>query len=203
MEEIHDIFVSYSAKDGELISRKVANALHDIGYSVYHNTDKNHKGKLPERIRRAVENCKDFLLIVTENCLDRLVMDDNSGKPDWVKEELLEAIECGKNIIPIMIESVDWPVDLSGLSDETASLIRDLSYRENIRLPVNFEKAPPFILLCGKLDSEPNDSSALIEGVFDTFISYLILLKKKYGELGCSNVKKLLNQLIDETDKIL
>lgn len=156
MEETFDIFISYRVKDGELISQKVANALKDMGFSVYHNTDKNHKGKFPDRIRIAVDNCKDFLLIVTENCLDRLVRDDNSGNPDWVKEELLEAIDCGKNIIPVMIENIDWPKDLSGLSDETASLIRNLSYLENIRLPVNFEQEPPLILLCGKLDSKPN-----------------------------------------------
>lgn len=54
-----------------------------------------------------------------------------------------------------MIETIEWP-HLSGLSDEAASLIRDLSLRENIRLPVIFEKEPPLILLCGKLDSKPN-----------------------------------------------
>ena len=42
--EIFDIFVSYRCKDGELISKKVANALKEMSYSVYHNTDKNHKG---------------------------------------------------------------------------------------------------------------------------------------------------------------
>ena len=184
-EEIYDIFVSYRVKDGELISRKVANALKDMGFSVYHNTDKNHKGKFPDRIRRAVQNCKDFLLIVTENCLDRLVRDDNSGNPDWVKEELLEAIGCGKNIIPVMVESIDWPKDLSGVSDETASFIRNLSYLENIRLPVNFEQAPPLILLCGKLDSKPNAGGAF---------------RYQKSNPKYIDVKKLLDQLIDEAN---
>ena len=184
-EEIYDIFVSYRVKDGELISRKVANALKDMGFSVYHNTDKNHRGKFPDRIRRAVENCKDFLLMVTENCLDRLVRDDNSGNPDWVKEELLEAIGCGKNIIPVMVESIDWPKDLSGVSDETASFIRNLSYLENIRLPVNFEQAPPLILLCGKLDSKPNAGGAF---------------RYQKSNPKYIDVKKLLDQLIDEAN---
>ena len=152
--EIFDIFVSYRFKDGELISKKVANALKDMGYSVYHNTDRNHKGKFPERLKKAIDNSKDFLLIVTENCLERLVASNDPGEPDWVKEELLEAIEQRKNIIPVMIADIDWP-HLSGLSDEAASLIRDLSVRENIRLPFNFEQEPPLILLCGKLDSKP------------------------------------------------
>ena len=154
-DEIFDIFVSYRFKDGELISKKVANALKDMGYSVYHNTDRNHKGKFPDRLKRVISNSKDFLLIVTENCLERLIKDNDSGETDWVKEELLEAIEQRKNIIPVMIADVDWP-HLSELSDDAASLIRDLSVRENIRLPFNFEQEPPLILLCGKLDAKPN-----------------------------------------------
>lgn len=154
-DEIFDVFVSYRFKDGELISRKVADALKDMGYSVYHNSDRNHRGKFPDRLRRVIDNSRDFLLIVTENCLERLIADKDSDSPDWVKEELLEAVAQRKNIIPVMIESIEWP-HLSGLSDEAASLISDLSLRENIRLPVNFEKEPPLILLCGKLDSKPN-----------------------------------------------
>ena len=187
-EEIYDIFVSYRVKDGELISRKVANALKDMGFSVYHNTDKNHKGKFPDRIRRAVQNCKDFLLIVTENCLDRLVRDDNLGNPDWVKEELSEAIERGKNIIPVMIEGIDWPKDLSGVSDETASFIRNLSYLENIRLPVNFEQEPPLILLCGKLDSKPNADGAFRHQKYDPkYIDVNALLAQLNHEANSGN----------------
>lgn len=154
-EEIFDVFVSYRYKDGELISRKVAEALKDMGYSVYHNSDRNHRGKFPDRLRRVIDNSRDFLLIVTENCLERLIADKDSDSPDWVKEELLEAIAQRKNIIPVMIESIEWP-HLSGLSNEATSLIRDLSLRENIRLPMNFEQEPPLILLCGKLYSKPN-----------------------------------------------
>ncbi|MBQ6772874.1 MAG: toll/interleukin-1 receptor domain-containing protein [Synergistaceae bacterium] len=155
IDEFCDIFVSYRFKDGELISQKVADALKDMGYSVYHNTDRNHKGTFPDRLKRVISNSKDFLLIVTENCLERLIADSDPDSPDWVKEELQEAMKLGKNIIPVMIEGIDWP-HLAGLSEEAASLINYLSRRENIKLPFNFEKEPPLILLCGKLDSKPN-----------------------------------------------
>ena len=70
--EIFDVFVSYKfKKDGELISRKIADALKDMGYSVYHNSDRNPRGKFPDRLRRVIDNSRDFLLIVTENCLER------------------------------------------------------------------------------------------------------------------------------------
>ena len=51
-DEIFDVFVSYRFKDGELISRNFANALKDMGYSVYHNSEKNHKGKFPDRLKK-------------------------------------------------------------------------------------------------------------------------------------------------------
>ncbi len=155
-ETFADVFVSYRFSDGELISRKVANALKDMGYSVYHNSDANHRGKFPERLKTAIRKAKDFLLIVTKDCLSRLIADDASDGPDWVKEELLEARRRKKSIIPVMIDSVDWPKNFSGLSSEATSLVRDLSVRENIRLPVNFEQESPLILLCGKLDSKRN-----------------------------------------------
>lgn len=85
-EGVFDVFVSYRFKDGELISRKVADALKDMGYSVYHNTDRKHKGKFPKRLKRVIDKSKDFLLIVTENCLERLMADKDSGETDWVKE---------------------------------------------------------------------------------------------------------------------
>lgn len=155
-ETFADIFVSYRFSDGELISRKVANALKDMGYSVYHNSDANHRGKFPERLKTAIRKAKDFLLIVTKDCLSRLIADDASDGPDWVKEELSEARKRKKSIIPVMIDSVDWPKNYSVLSSEAADLVRDLSVRENIRLPVNFEQESPLILLCGKLDSKRN-----------------------------------------------
>jgi len=155
-ETFADVFVSYRFSDGELISRKVANALKDMGYSVYHNSDANHRGKFPERLKTAIRKAKDFLLIVTKDCLSRLIADDASDGPDWVKEELLEARRRKKSIIPVMIDNIDWPKNFSGLSSEAADLVRDLSVRENIRLPVNFEQESPLILLCGKLDSKRN-----------------------------------------------
>lgn len=155
-ETFADVFVSYRFSDGELISRKVANALKDMGYSVYHNSDRNHRGKFPERLKTAIRKAKDFLLIVTKDCLSRLIADDASDGPDWVKEELSEARRRKKSIIPVMIDNIDWPKNFSVLSSEAADLVRDLSVRENIRLPVNFEQESPLILLCGKLDSKRN-----------------------------------------------
>ena len=74
-----------------------------------------------------IDNAKDFLLIVTEKCLERLIDSIDSDGIDWVKKELSEAILQKKNIIPVMIANVDWPKTLSSLTDEAVSLIRNLS----------------------------------------------------------------------------
>ena len=192
-DEIFDVFVSYRVKDGELISRKVANALKEMGYSVYHNTDKNHKGRFPDRLKRVIDNANDFLLIVTENCLERLIESSDSGGTDWVKEELLEAIERKKNIIPVMIADVDWPKDYSGLSNNAASLIRDLSVRENIRLPVNFEQEPPLILLCGKMNSRRNAGGTFRNQKYSPkYIDMNLLLTRLQDEANNGNPAAML-----------
>jgi TM2 domain-containing membrane protein YozV len=54
-----------------------------------------------------IDNCKDFLLICSENSLDRC---NNDG--DWVRLEIAHALEKGKNIIPVMLRGFAFPETL-------------------------------------------------------------------------------------------
>lgn len=56
--------------------------------------------------------CKDFLLILPSNALDRCI-----NKDDVYLGEIKRALEKGKNIIPIMLNGFTWTEDFSKISE--------------------------------------------------------------------------------------
>ena len=103
-----DIFISYREEDGRDFAKRLSEDLKKIGYSVYFNPDEKRSGSFPDQIREAILECKDFLLILTRACLDRLLRCDDV---DWVREELITAREHDKHIVPILVEGVKMPSD--------------------------------------------------------------------------------------------
>ena len=86
-----DIFISYKNDgEGRYFAEKLSNTLKDMGFSVYYNTDEHYAGNFPNRLREAVERCTDFLLVLTQACLDQL---KSYEKVDWVREEISIAKE--------------------------------------------------------------------------------------------------------------
>ena len=89
-----DIFISYKNDgEGRYFAEKLSNTLKDMGFSVYYNTDEHYAGNFPNRLREAVERCTDFLLVLTQACLDQL---KSYEKVDWVREEISIAKENQK-----------------------------------------------------------------------------------------------------------
>ncbi len=116
-----DIFISYKNDgEGRYFAKGLSGLLKSIGYEVYYNLDEQHSGKFPDRLRNAVEGCKDFLLVLTASCLEQLMRHD---KIDWVREELLTAYENSKNIIPLLIPGVTMPKDKSKMPEDLQFLL--------------------------------------------------------------------------------
>ena len=148
-----DIFISYKNDgEGNNFAARICSDLERLGYEVYYNPNEQHAGSFPDRLKNAVESCKDFLLIVTQPCLEQLMRHD---KIDWIREELLTAYRSNKNIIPLLMPGVsmpkdkeDMPEDLRFLPDKDAVSVfepYDKSPFENIvgwmkSLPINKEK---------------------------------------------------------------
>ena len=62
-----DIFISYKNDgEGRYFAEKLSNTLKEQGFSVYYNPDEQHSGSFPDRLREAVENCRDFLLVLSQ-----------------------------------------------------------------------------------------------------------------------------------------
>ncbi len=145
-----DIFISYKNDgEGRYFAEKVSNTLKEQGFSVYYNPDEQHAGSFPERLRKAVENCKDFLLVLSQACLDQLIRNE---KVDWVREEILTARENGKNIVPLLVPGVTMPKDKDDMPED----LEFLPHEEAVNIFVPFDKSPLERLLV-YIKSEPAD----------------------------------------------
>ena len=102
------IFLSYHRNDGEgnNFAARLKDDLDRCGYSVYFNSHERKAGEFPLRLKTAIEHCKDFILILSTACVERLRRNE---AVDWVREEVLYAKSVKKNIIPILLDNVTMP----------------------------------------------------------------------------------------------
>lgn len=99
----YDIFISYrrTAYDtANLIAEKLRNA----GYKVFFDVDTLTGGKFNEQLLDVIQNCKDVIVVLSEDALERCNQPD-----DWVRKEVVFAMEHHKNIIPVMLDGFSWP----------------------------------------------------------------------------------------------
>ena len=71
-------------------------------YSTYERHYSHILEKAQELLRR-IDECRDFILILSEGALDRCVDPSAVASADWVRCELAYALEKNKNIVPIML----------------------------------------------------------------------------------------------------
>lgn len=114
----YDIFISYRRKGaGAGVAGELQSKLENLGFKVFIDVDKIGSGVFPDQIKHAIEECKDFLLVLSPGTLDRCVEEE-----DWVRREILMAQEFGKNIIGvglpgfIMPEAEALPTSLQSLA---------------------------------------------------------------------------------------
>ena len=141
MSANNDIFISYKNDgEGNNFAARLCLDLEQLGYDVYYNPNEQHAGSFPDRLRNAVRGCKDFLLVVTQPCLDQLMRYE---KIDWIREELLIAHENGKNIIPLLMPGVSFPKDKEDMPEP----LRFLPDKDAITMTDTYTKSPMSFLL--------------------------------------------------------
>lgn len=105
----YDIFISYRREGGREIARTIKLALEARGYSsIFFDYNSLRDGAFNEAIISAIQNCKDFILVLSDGAMDRC-----SNEDDWVAREIRTAIASGCKIIPVKVNQGDWswPVD--------------------------------------------------------------------------------------------
>ena len=92
----YDIFISYRRVGGKDKARSLKSELERRGYHVFLDFDDLKDSVFDKRIMDAIDEAPIFLIILSENSLDRCKYDD-----DWVRKEIEYANFKDKHIIPI------------------------------------------------------------------------------------------------------
>lgn len=101
------IFISYRREGGYGNAQSIYDRLTNDGYECFLDTEKLGSGTLDNALRKIIEECEDFLLVLPLNGLNRC-----SNPEDWVRKEIEHAVKYNKNIVPIMEQGFEFPNDL-------------------------------------------------------------------------------------------
>lgn len=100
MEKKYDIFISYRRDGGAQYARILQLMLLQRGYRVFLDYDELSDGKFGNHIKDAIEHSSIFMIILSNNSLRRCKNED-----DWVRKEILYALELEKLFIPVNPDS--------------------------------------------------------------------------------------------------
>jgi len=114
MSKKFEIFISYRRKGGYDTAKLLYDRLRIDGYSVSFDIDTLEKGDFDEELKKRVYDCKDFLLVLNPGVFDRFFDPDSNPKDDWVRQEIVCALEKGKeiNIVPLILDGFVYPKNL-------------------------------------------------------------------------------------------
>ncbi len=111
----YDIFISYRRSSYETASL-IATRLLAAGYSVFFDIESLRSGKFNEQLYEVIDGCKDFIVVLSQNALDRCVNED-----DWVRLGVCRAMAARKNIVPVMLSGFEWPKPMPKGMEELCS----------------------------------------------------------------------------------
>lgn len=100
----YQVFISYRRATGELLAHLLYERLSGEGYPIFFDVETMQSGKFNTQIYKVIEESDDFLLVLSENALDRC-----TNPNDWVRLEIEYALKMGKNIIPIFGKNFSFP----------------------------------------------------------------------------------------------
>lgn len=100
---MYDIFISYRRNGGEHTARIIRDRLNELGYKVFYDVESLRSGNFNEKLYSVIDECTDFVLILSSGALDRCINED-----DWVRKEVEHALSQKKNIVPVMLRDFSF-----------------------------------------------------------------------------------------------
>ncbi len=101
------LFISYRREDGSYLARLLYDRLVAKGFIVFYDIESLGSGRFDTRILERIEECDNFILILSPRALDRCVNED-----DWVRREITHALKHNKKIIPALMKGFSFPDNL-------------------------------------------------------------------------------------------
>ncbi|MBQ6718770.1 MAG: toll/interleukin-1 receptor domain-containing protein [Oscillospiraceae bacterium] len=128
-EKKYDVFISYRRDGGQETARILRDSLTERGYRVFFDLESLRSGAFNTKLYSVIEECTDFVLVLSPHALDRCVNPD-----DWVRQEVEHALRKKKNVIPILLRNFEFPAQLP----ET---LKDLPYCNGIAANMEYYDA--------------------------------------------------------------
>lgn len=100
----YDAFISYRRDNGFLMAQVIHDRLAEKGITSFLDLEELRSGKFNEKLYEAIDNSNNFILILSKGALDGCISSN-----DWVRKEILEAMEKRKLIIPVLCDGFEWP----------------------------------------------------------------------------------------------
>lgn len=113
MTQKYNVFISYRRDGGESTAKILRDKLESLGYQVFFDVESLRSGDFNTALYSVIDECEDFLLILSPGALDRCRNED-----DWVRLEIEHALAKNKNIIPIMLRGFSFPKELPDSIDK-------------------------------------------------------------------------------------
>lgn len=126
MNKKYNIFISYRRDGGQSTAKMLYDKLNNLGYKVFFDVESLLSGNFNTALYSVIDECKDFLLILSPGALDRC-----ENENDWIRLEIEHALEQGLNIIPIMLRGFSFPENLPPSID-------DIRYKNGIESNYQF-----------------------------------------------------------------
>jgi hypothetical protein len=139
----YDVFISYRRDRGSEIARLLAEKLRESGYRPFLDVDGLNSGEWGVALAERIEECPDFVAIVTEGYFDRCVNED-----DVVRREIALALASKRNTIPLFVGTPD-------LSRELPEEIGGICAHNGIKYLHEYSEQA-FEKLCGFLSTPPS-----------------------------------------------
>lgn len=173
----YQVFISYRRSGGEFLAKIIHDELTRRGIRAFIVFRSLRAGRYDDQLYQRIDECDDFILLLTEHALDRCSTDED----DWLIKEITHALACQKNVIPIITEHFQWPDQLP----EPISMLPffEMVTASSLYLSTMFDDLCSRFLACCRSSRENGDKHH-----FDEFVIENGILKKYAGTGGAVTV---------------
>ena len=112
----NQIFISYRRKDGFYPAYLLYKELIGQNFTVFFDLKSLRTGVFPDIIRQNIEDCTDFILIVSDSTFSQRIFQAD----DWVHRELALVLRLNKNVVPVFVNGTipdDLPEDIARIKN--------------------------------------------------------------------------------------